>query len=76
MAGLRIVDNPRKDRYEARDGRQVLDPASREPILKATKCDLCSTLPAGPSCERACAHGALRRVDIQSLITQAEELGR
>ncbi|TMB81645.1 MAG: N-acetyltransferase [Chloroflexi bacterium] len=24
VAGLRIVDNPKKDRYEARDGRQVL----------------------------------------------------
>ena len=69
-------DNIRLVPIRERDGRQVLDPASREPILKATKCDLCSTLPAGPSCERACAHGALRRVDIQSLITQAEELGR
>lgn len=58
------------------DGRQVVDPGSREPILKATKCDLCSSLPAGPSCERACPHGALRRVDIQSLIRQAEAPGR
>lgn len=49
-------------------GRPLHDPATQEPILKATKCDLCSTLPAGPSCARACPHGALRRVDLQSLV--------
>lgn len=68
-------DNIRLVPIRSRDGRQVLDPASQEPILKATKCDLCSSLPAGPSCERACAHGALRRVDIQSLISEAAALG-
>jgi Fe-S-cluster-containing dehydrogenase component/CRP-like cAMP-binding protein len=68
-------DNIRLVAIRERDGRQVLDPASREPIVKATKCDLCSALPAGPSCERACAHGALRRVDIQSLISEAAALG-
>jgi|SRR5882724_1039252 len=69
-------DNIRLVPIRERDGRQIVDPASREPILKATKCDLCSSLPAGPSCERACAHDALRRVDIQSLIRQAEVFGR
>lgn len=69
-------DNIRLVPIRERDGRQVLDPGSHEPILKATKCDLCSSLPAGPSCERACAHGALRRIDIQTLINQAEVLGR
>ena len=68
-------DNIRLVPIREGDGRQVLDPASREPIVKATKCDLCSALPAGPSCERACAHGALRRVDIQSLISEAAALG-
>ncbi len=68
-------DNIRLVPIRESDGRQVIDPASREPIMKATKCDLCSALPAGPSCERACAHGALRRVDIQSLISQAEAFG-
>lgn len=68
-------DNIRLVPIRESDGRQVIDPASREPIMKATKCDLCSTLPTGPSCERACPHGALRRVDIQSLITSAEAFG-
>ena len=54
-----------------KNGQQLLDPESREPILKATKCDLCASLPSGPSCERACPHDALKRVDIQSLVQRA-----
>jgi Fe-S-cluster-containing hydrogenase component 2 len=57
------------------DGAPLVDTATHRPIVKATKCDLCSALPAGPSCERACPHGALRRVDIQSLISEAAALG-
>lgn len=49
-------------------GAPVIDPATQQPILKATKCDLCSTLPSGPACERACPQEALRRVDLQALI--------
>lgn len=67
-------DNIRLVPIRASDGRALLDPASQEPILKATKCDLCFSLPTGPSCERACAHGALRRADLQSLVAQAAEL--
>jgi Fe-S-cluster-containing dehydrogenase component/CRP-like cAMP-binding protein len=67
-------DNIRLVPIREKDGQQVLDPTSREPILKATKCDLCSSLPSGPSCERACAHDALKRVDIQSLIQRASQL--
>lgn len=68
-------DNIRLVPIRERDGRQVIDPGSHEPILKATKCDLCHSLPTGPSCERACPHGALQRVDIQSLIGHAKALG-
>lgn len=67
-------DNIRLVAIRERDGRQVLDPASKEPILKATKCDLCHSLPAGPACERACPHGALQRVDLQSLVSQVAKL--
>lgn len=35
------------------------------PIYKATKCDLCVDHRGGPSCVRACPHGALERVDMQ-----------
>ena len=54
-----------------KSGQQVIDPVSHQPIMKATKCDLCSSLPSGPSCERACAHGALQRIDLQTLIKTA-----
>lgn len=67
-------DNIRLVPIRERDGRQVIDPSSQEPIVKATKCDLCQSLPTGPSCERACAHGALQRVDLQSLLAKAEAL--
>ncbi len=64
-------DNIRLVPIREKNGQQLLDPTSREPILKATKCDLCASLPSGPSCERACAHDALKRVDIQSLVQRA-----
>ena len=41
----------------------------REPILKATKCDLCSEQLGGPACVRACPHDALRRVDFRDFET-------
>lgn len=67
-------DNIRLVPIRDREGKQVLDPASREPIVKATKCDLCASLPSGPSCARACPHDALQRVDIQSLVQRAAQL--
>lgn len=36
------------------------------PVLKATKCDLCHQKPGGPACERACPYGALKRVDMRN----------
>lgn len=54
-------------------GNQLLDTNLR-PILKATKCDLCSNLPGGPACVRACPHDALRRVDFQETDLSAKAL--
>ncbi|MBI3881740.1 MAG: cyclic nucleotide-binding domain-containing protein [Verrucomicrobia bacterium] len=48
-------------------GAVLLDAADREPILKATKCDLCEGQLAGPACVRACPHDALQRVDFRDL---------
>jgi Fe-S-cluster-containing hydrogenase component 2 len=48
-------------------GRPALDPNDQRPILKATKCDLCSSEIAGPACVRACPYDALRRVDFRDL---------
>lgn len=46
------------------------------PILKATKCDLCSEQLTGPACERACPHGALRRMNMNDLDLFAKWLKR
>jgi Fe-S-cluster-containing dehydrogenase component/CRP-like cAMP-binding protein len=48
-------------------GNAMFDPDDRKPILKATKCDLCSGQIGGPACVRACPHDALQRVDFRNL---------
>ena len=35
-----------------------------QPILKATKCDLCVEQTSGPACQNACPHDALSRTDL------------
>jgi len=48
-------------------GAFVLDSHTHAPILKATKCDLCADqITGGPSCQRACPHDALRRIDLHN----------
>lgn len=63
---------------EIRDARGALirDEETRQPILKATKCDLCEDNPGGPACERACPHDALRRSDMGDLPTLSRWLNR
>jgi Fe-S-cluster-containing dehydrogenase component/CRP-like cAMP-binding protein len=60
-------DNIRMVEIRNLDGQPVVDAATQRPILKATKCDLCSSNPGGPACVRACPHDALRRVDFRDL---------
>lgn len=50
---------------QARDesGRLAVDRNTQLPILQASKCDLCHHLPTGPSCQNACPHQALIRMD-------------
>jgi Fe-S-cluster-containing dehydrogenase component/CRP-like cAMP-binding protein len=43
----------------------MMDAQSGEPIVKATKCDLCVGHHGGPACERACPHDALIRIDMR-----------
>jgi Fe-S-cluster-containing dehydrogenase component/CRP-like cAMP-binding protein len=50
------------------DGQFILDPESHNPILKATKCDLCSDQITGPACAYACPHDALKRVDFHQVV--------
>jgi Fe-S-cluster-containing dehydrogenase component/CRP-like cAMP-binding protein len=47
-----------------------------KPILKATKCDLCVEQPTGPSCQNACPHGALARINLNDLDAFAKWLKR
>jgi Fe-S-cluster-containing dehydrogenase component/CRP-like cAMP-binding protein len=53
---------------EVRDkGGRILVASDANPILKATKCDLCIDQFGGPACERACPHDALKRVNLNTL---------
>ncbi|MBX3426057.1 MAG: cyclic nucleotide-binding domain-containing protein [Pirellulales bacterium] len=54
---------------EIRDRRGALytDEQTGQPLAKATKCDLCTGLPGGPACQRACPHDALLRLDLGNL---------
>lgn len=46
------------------EGRPYKDMQSGKPIVKATKCDMCSQQPSGPACASACPHDALVRIDL------------
>jgi len=46
------------------------------PIIKATKCDLCVEQVGGPSCQRACPHGALARLNLNEIDVFANWLER
>jgi len=63
-------------RDRTKDDKVMVDEASGEPILKASKCDLCSDHKGGPACERACPHDALMRVDMGDQDSLAEWLNR
>ena len=58
------------------DGGFILDKASKTPIVKATKCDLCHGQFGGPACERACPHDALVRMDMRDQTRLAEWVNR
>ena len=62
---------------EIRDekGELMMD-AKMKPVMKATKCDLCIEQIGGPSCQRACPHGALARVNMNDLYSFANWLRR
>jgi len=53
---------------EIRDGEgnfiRDTSSATRAPIPKATKCDLCVDQLGGPACQRACPHDALVRLNV------------
>jgi Fe-S-cluster-containing dehydrogenase component/CRP-like cAMP-binding protein len=62
---------------EIRDsaGAFLVDEATQQPILKATKCDFCAGQLTGPACQNACPHDALVRVDMAELGGLTQWLG-
>ena len=60
-------DNIRMVEVRGRDGSLAIDTTTGVPIVKATKCDLCIEQLTSPSCEIACPHDALKRVNTQNL---------
>lgn len=48
-------------------GRAKLDHDTGLPILQASKCDMCSSAGGRPSCQAACPHDALVRIDLSDL---------
>lgn len=57
-------------------GSTLVDAESKMPILKATKCDLCSEQPTAPACQSNCSHDALVRIDMSDLQGLADWLNR
>jgi Fe-S-cluster-containing dehydrogenase component len=58
------------------DSGQFMVDKEMKPIIKATKCDLCVEQMGGPACERACPHGALKRMNMNDLALFADWLAR
>ncbi|MEX2671144.1 MAG: cyclic nucleotide-binding domain-containing protein [Phycisphaeraceae bacterium] len=56
--------------------RPVVDPDTGQPIVKATKCDLCTDQMGGPACQRACPHDALVRMDMQDIPSLSQWMNR
>ncbi len=69
-------DNIQMVEIRDRGGRFIVDEATRTPILKATKCDLCMDQLGGPACVRACPHDALIRADMLEVDKLARWLNR
>ncbi len=62
---------------QARDGsNKAYVDENNLPIMKATKCDLCSETSAAPACERACSHDALTRIDLKDITNLADWVNR
>jgi len=61
----------------ARDGNnKAYVDKGNQPIMKATKCDLCSQTSGTPACERACSHDALTRIDLKDITKLADWVSR
>lgn len=57
-------------------GRAMVDRKTQLPILQASKCDMCHSLKTGPSCQNACPHEALIRIDTSETASIEAWLGK
>jgi Fe-S-cluster-containing hydrogenase component 2 len=57
-------------------GALLVDAASQQPLLKATKCDFCAGQLTGPACQNACPHDALARLDMADLTNASKWLAQ
>jgi Fe-S-cluster-containing dehydrogenase component/CRP-like cAMP-binding protein len=48
-------------------GAFLVDEATQQPLLQATKCDFCTGQLTGPACQNACPHDALVRIDMTNV---------
>jgi Fe-S-cluster-containing dehydrogenase component/CRP-like cAMP-binding protein len=69
-------DNIQMVEIRDRRGAVLTDAATQQPLAKATKCDMCTDLPGGPACQRACPHDALVRIDLSNVGALAAWLNR
>ena len=75
-AGSCPYDNIQMVEIRDKSGAFIVDAKTNQPIVKATKCDLCYGQLGGPACERACPHDALIRIDMHEQDTLAAWVSR
>jgi Fe-S-cluster-containing dehydrogenase component len=60
-------DNIRMVASQDKRGRMLVDQTSGQPVLHASKCDLCVSASGQPSCQSACPHDALVRITLSNV---------
>lgn len=69
-------DNIRMVTSSDAQGRARVDQANGLPILQASKCDMCVDAGGRPSCQAACPHDALVRMDVSDIGKLSEHIRR
>jgi Fe-S-cluster-containing dehydrogenase component len=67
-------DNIRMVTSSDSHGRARVDQANGLPILQASKCDMCVDVGGRPSCQAACPHDALVRLDVADITKLGEHI--
>lgn len=60
-------DNIRMVANQDQRGRMLIDQENGQPILHASKCDLCVSASGMPACAHACPHDALTRISLTNV---------